>query len=343
MNSGSSAFISAHGQSAVTTALASWYQTSRTGSMLTGAPVCLTTMTKSTPPTLAIAASVLAFIGGDHDIGFAILNAAGERIRREATEHHGMNRANARAGEHGVSRLRNHRHVNGDTVALLDVAIAQDVGEAAYLVVQLLVGDVLRFFWVVAFPDDRGLPAAAVQMAVDAVIGGVEKAVLEPFNRDIVARKGGVLDLCEWFHPVQPLGLLAPKAVRIGERLRIHFLVLGVVNEGALAPLGGHFVNFIRHLLLHARMACAADGGCGLLFLGNDRLETWYPGGLNRSDPDRDQDQKTFRWKPLCDAGPRNDKAAGTIRLSQACGPPTDASFRASTGHAWRGNKYRDG
>ena len=63
MNSGSSAFISAHGHSAVTMAAASWYQTSRTGSMSTGAPVRLTTMTKSTPPALAIAASVLAFSG----------------------------------------------------------------------------------------------------------------------------------------------------------------------------------------------------------------------------------------------------------------------------------------
>ena len=63
MNSGSSAFMSAHGHSAVTTSLASWYQTSRTGSMSTGAPVRLTTMTKSTPPHLAIAASVLALSG----------------------------------------------------------------------------------------------------------------------------------------------------------------------------------------------------------------------------------------------------------------------------------------
>ena len=63
MNSGSSAFISAHGHSLVTTAAASWYQTSRTGSMSTLPPVRLTTITWSTPPTLAIAASVLALSG----------------------------------------------------------------------------------------------------------------------------------------------------------------------------------------------------------------------------------------------------------------------------------------
>ena len=63
MNSGSSAFISAHGHSAVTMSAASWYQTSRPGVMSTAAPVRLTTMTWSTRPTLAIAASALALSG----------------------------------------------------------------------------------------------------------------------------------------------------------------------------------------------------------------------------------------------------------------------------------------
>ena len=63
MNSGSSAFISAHGHSDVTMSAASWYQTSRPGSMSTAAPVRLTTITWSTPPALAIAASALALSG----------------------------------------------------------------------------------------------------------------------------------------------------------------------------------------------------------------------------------------------------------------------------------------
>ena len=45
MNSGSSALISSHGHSLVTTAAASWYQTSRPGSMSTLPPVRFTTMT----------------------------------------------------------------------------------------------------------------------------------------------------------------------------------------------------------------------------------------------------------------------------------------------------------
>ena len=154
MNSGSSAFISAHGHSAVTTSSASWYQTSRPGSMSTGAAGALDHDDEIDAADFGdrrvgvglerhLAAAAQAFVGGDDDVRLAVLDAAGERIRREAAEHHGMDGADARAGEHGVGRLRNHRHVDGDAVALLDVAVAQNVGEAADLVVQLLIGDVL--------------------------------------------------------------------------------------------------------------------------------------------------------------------------------------------------------
>ena len=85
-----------------------------------------------------------------------------------------MDGADARAGEHGVGRLGDHRQVDGDAVALLDVAVAQDVGEPADLVVQLLIGDVLGLVGIVAFPDDRGLLGALRQMPVDAIVGGVE-------------------------------------------------------------------------------------------------------------------------------------------------------------------------
>ncbi|MDT4877932.1 hypothetical protein FQZ97_1134880 [compost metagenome] len=61
MNSGSSAFIGSGGQSASTLATASWYQTSRPSTMFTGLPVTLTTITRSTPETLASASSTFFF------------------------------------------------------------------------------------------------------------------------------------------------------------------------------------------------------------------------------------------------------------------------------------------
>src|SRR5256885_17064297 len=65
------------------------------------------------------------------------------RSRREAAEDDRMNGAETRAGQHGIGCLRDHRHVDGNAVTLLDIAVAQDVGEAANLVVQFLITDVL--------------------------------------------------------------------------------------------------------------------------------------------------------------------------------------------------------
>ena len=171
MNSGSSAFISSHGHSLVTTLAASWYQTSRTGSHVDRAAGALHHDHVIDAADLGdrgvgvglerdLAAAAHAFVGGDDDVRLAVLDAVGERVRREAAEHHRMHRADARAGEHRVGRLRDHRHVDGDAVALLDVAVAQDVGHPAHLVVQLLVGDLLVVLGIVALPDDRGLLGA---------------------------------------------------------------------------------------------------------------------------------------------------------------------------------------
>jgi hypothetical protein len=155
--------------------------------------------------------------------------------------------ADARAGEHRVARLGDHRQVDGDAVALFDVAIAQDVGEAAHLVVQLPIGDLLVFLGIVAFPDDRHLVAALGEMPVDAVVGDVGDAVLEPFDRDVVRIVRAVLDLRRRLVPVEALGLLGPEAVRILDRTVVHLLVLRLVGMGARRPLRRHVVDLVRH------------------------------------------------------------------------------------------------
>ena len=210
-----------HGHSVVTISAASWYQRSRDGFMSTAPPVRLTTTTQSTPPALGdrgvdiglqrhLLAAAQALVGGDDDLGLAVGDALGEAVGREAGEHHRMDRADPRAGQHRVGRFRDHRQIDGDAVALLDVPGAQDVGHLADFVVQLAVGDVLGLRGIVALPDDRGLVAALVEMPVDAVPGDVEDAVLEPFDRDVAGREGDVLDLggtasssrCAW--PARP-------------------------------------------------------------------------------------------------------------------------------------------
>jgi len=156
-------------------------------------------------------AAAQAFVGGDDDLGLAIGDALGEAVGREACENHRMNRADSRASQHRVGGFRNHRQINRDAVALLDVTGAQDVGELADLVMQLPIGDVLRFGRIVAFPDDGGLVAAAREMPVDAIPGDVEDAVLEPFDRNIAGRERRVLDRGEGLDPADAFCLFGPE------------------------------------------------------------------------------------------------------------------------------------
>jgi hypothetical protein len=53
-----------------------------------------------------------------HDqLGPGIVDARGQAVRREAAEHDRMDRADARAGQHGEDRFGDHRHVDQHAVA----------------------------------------------------------------------------------------------------------------------------------------------------------------------------------------------------------------------------------
>ena len=103
-----------------------------------------------------------------------VVVAVGDGFRGEAAEDDRMHRPDAGAGEHGDRRLRHHRHVDRDAVALRDAERFQGVGEPADFAVQLLVGQragVARL----AFPDDRGLvlPPGG-EVPVEAVVADVQ-------------------------------------------------------------------------------------------------------------------------------------------------------------------------
>ena len=184
-----------------------------------------------------------AFVGGDDDCAFAIEDAAGEAVRRETREHHRMHRADARAGQHRVGRLGDHRQVDRDPIALFDAVRLQHIGEAADLAMQLLIGDVLAVFGIIAFPDDRRLLGALRQVPVDAVGRDVERAVLEPFDVEIVRIPGDVLDPGERLDPVDALGLLRPEPFRILQRVRVHGVVFRSVDQRARLPILGNRNN----------------------------------------------------------------------------------------------------
>src|SRR3546814_2096941 len=97
-----------------------------------------------------------------------------------------MDRADPRAGEHGERRLRDHRQIDGDPVALLRPGRLQHIGEAADLRVKLAIADPPRFrLGVIRLPDDGNVVAPAFQMPVKAVGADVQHPVLEPFYAEV--------------------------------------------------------------------------------------------------------------------------------------------------------------
>jgi len=195
-----------------------------------------------------VLAAAHALVGGDHDTAIGVENAILERLRREAAEHYRVHGTDARAGEHGVGRFRDHRHVDADAIAFFDAAGFQDIGQFADFLVQLFVGDVFAVLGVVTFPDDGGLVAAFFQVSIDAVIGDVEFAALEPFDVQVVLVVTPVADLVPLLVPAEiGLGLFGPEAVRVLDRTLVHFLVLLLVDVGFGGKGRGYCVDLVGH------------------------------------------------------------------------------------------------
>src|SRR5262249_34184863 len=112
---------------------------------------------------------------------------------------------------HGNHRLGNHGHVDGYAVAGLEPLPLEDIGELAYLAVQILVAEHADIAWL-TFPDDGGLVfASSRQMAIEAVVRGVELASGKPLGVRLVPDQ----DFVPALEPVQGLGLFRPKSIRI--------------------------------------------------------------------------------------------------------------------------------
>jgi hypothetical protein len=75
-----------------------------------------------------------------HHFGLAVANAIGHRLGAEPAENHGVDRADARAGQHGDGRLRYHGQIDDDPIALLDAVSFENVGESTDLAMQLAIG-----------------------------------------------------------------------------------------------------------------------------------------------------------------------------------------------------------
>ncbi len=161
--------------------------------------------------------------GGENDFWRGVVDPRRQFARGEAAEHHRMNGADARAGEHRDRRLRHHRHIKNDAVALADAEIAQHAAEHLCLGQEAMIGDGPLHAGERRIVDDRGLLAApGIDMAVDGVEAGVADPVRKPAAVDAGLR---VEHRLRFLKPVDVGGRFAPKAKRIALPARIDFMI----------------------------------------------------------------------------------------------------------------------
>ena len=151
---------------------------------------------------------------GQNDLRLGVVDAGRELLGGKAAEHHRMNGADARAGEHGDDRLGNHRHVDQHPVARGDSEIVEHGGERRRLVEQFAIGDGALGPGDRAVVIERDLVAAAgLDMPVERVEAGVAASVREPAAVDVgVGIENALRRLC----PRDLARRLRPEALRIG-------------------------------------------------------------------------------------------------------------------------------
>ncbi|MNF52087.1 hypothetical protein D3C84_334270 [compost metagenome] len=145
----------------------------------------------------------------------------------------------------------------------MHILAAQGVGKLADLLVQFTVSDVATLGRIIAFPDNRDLIAALGEVTVQAVVGNVQGAIGEPLDVDMVVVERGLLHRGERFDPVEALGLFAPEAVRVDDRLLVHGLVGRFISQRIGRNLGTNGIQRSRtHLSYLGEIVVFVDLGC---------------------------------------------------------------------------------
>ena len=187
----------------------------------------------------------------------------------EAAEDHRVRGADARARLHRDHRLDRHRHVDQDALALLDAVRLERVGELADAVIELLVGD-LGHLAVVGLEDDRDLVRLRLEVPVEAVVGGVQLAVVEP----LVERRVRLVEhLREGLGPQQVLAR-EPRP----ETLEV---ALGLVAQRLVRGHAGH-VGLLHERLRRREDARLLLDGFDLRHCRCSSCRRCVPGGLRR-------------------------------------------------------------
>src|SRR5437773_4001861 len=169
--------------------------------------------------------STQSSVGRDEELGVRVHEPFCQRICAEAGEDYSKACAQSGCRQHHHRKLRDHREVESDRVALLDpVALAENVRDPVHLVIEVAVGelaDLSRSVLVdgLALPDHGHLvPAPRSEVSVQAELGRVELSACEPF---VEGRVGIVENPAPRLVPFQFLGYTGPEIGRASCRERV--------------------------------------------------------------------------------------------------------------------------
>lgn len=159
--------------------------------------------------------------------------------------------ADPRAGKHCHRSLGHHRQIDGHAFAALHSLRFEQISEAADVGVQFAIADrAMRIGRIVGFPEDRDRVAAFGKMAVERIGREIERSAGEPGDAEIAFVKARLLDVGKGAHPVDALRLLAPEGIGLLDRLPIHRMIAGVIDQRIGRPGGRHRINRLSHRLL---------------------------------------------------------------------------------------------
>ncbi|GBE21803.1 hypothetical protein BMS3Bbin01_01155 [bacterium BMS3Bbin01] len=182
------------------------------------------------------------------DVALRVGDTLPTGLTAESAEDLGMDGAETGAGEHGDRQFGDHRHVERHPVTDLDATeAAQESGELVDTLIELLVGDHQGVFGLrLGHPDESRLVAAGREVAVDAVVGGVQSPTDEPLPMRRVTRVerrvpigvpaeqvGVLLETLRKMLLTESLEDLGIRAVRLRDELRRGVVIL------LLTPMNG--------------------------------------------------------------------------------------------------------
>ena len=189
---------------------------------------------------------------GRHDHGrLGIVDAAGELPRSEPTEHHRVNRAQTSTREHPDHGLRNHGHVQQNTVPLLHALVRERTGKQRHALQELAVGDLFLDVQHGRVVNEGGaVSVTGCHVAVQCVGTRVQLRVGEPA---VNGRLRVIEGLTGRRDPLDRLSSIEPELLRVADTVLVYGCVrsLGHDHSDIIVGLAGRLcvqASVISHM-----------------------------------------------------------------------------------------------